>query len=156
MIEMALIEGTINTLSPQGIFVHPDGTKANVSVGGRTIDIIDTSTNSIIGSINFRALPGQGPVKVRTNSDGSRLIASAGFSGNDVWIVETTSNSVIGNISLPGAFGLAVGPSSNLIYALIGISSPGSLSIINTLFQIKVSDVKVGHTPFEIVLGVVP
>jgi YVTN family beta-propeller protein len=118
---VSVIATTTNTVTatipvgflPFGVAVTPDGSKVYVTnyggVGG-TVSVIETASNTVIGS----PIPVGGfPYGVAVTPDGSEVYV-VNANDNTVSVIETASNTVIGSPipvgSFLGAFGKFIGP----------------------------------------------
>jgi YVTN family beta-propeller protein len=95
------------TAKPMGLALSPDGSRLFVATGrGATVEVIDTRTNGIIGSVPV----GRRPWGIALTGDGRKLYVANGPS-NDVSVIDTQSLRVTRTIpvgSLP--WGVAIGP----------------------------------------------
>ena len=83
-----------DTLRPMGVAVAPDGAHVYVTTGrGRTVVIIDTKTNEVVGSIEV----GTRPWGIAISPDGKTLYTANGPS-NDVSIVDVPSRTVVARV----------------------------------------------------------
>ena len=100
------ITETIATGVPNayGIAAHPDGTRLYVTSYLPTnplpttgsIFVIDTSTNTITGTITLPGLPGF----VAFNPSGTRAYVSGDYEQASVWVIDTASEAVISTINV--------------------------------------------------------
>jgi YVTN family beta-propeller protein len=96
-----------------------------------TVSVIDTSTQSVVGTVVLPA--GSGPQGIAVNPAGTRVYTTNSFSSPNVTVsvIDTATNSVITTIPLSGtAIGFpAVNPAGTRLYVPIG----GTVTIIDTV-----------------------
>jgi YVTN family beta-propeller protein len=94
---------------PMGVVAAPDGRQVYVTTGrGKTVVILDTSTNKPVGEIEV----GQRPWGIAVSPDGATLYTANGPS-NDVSIVDIARRTVTARIKVgdsPWGLVLAPGP----------------------------------------------
>lgn len=125
-----------------------------VDSSDQQILIIDTSTNSIVGSIPVK-VDNLFPQNLALSPDGSRLYVTElnGCDGNNgyVTVIDTASNTVIAQI--PGFCqpdGLAVSPDGSRLYVVDNTTSAtndGWVSVINTSDYSTITTIPVGIMP---------
>jgi YVTN family beta-propeller protein/VCBS repeat-containing protein len=81
----------------------------NKSAG--TVTVIDTTTNTVVGTINVGATPDGVVLK----PDGSRLYVSS-TDGNTVTVVNTTNNTVVATIAVAKPSAMAINSSGSIVY----------------------------------------
>ena len=106
-----------------GITVAPDG--ANVYVtndGDDTISIIDTTTNTVIGTVGI-----SDPAALAVSPDSTRLYALSGFNPATLHVVDTSTRAILASVPLGvvQAYGMALTPDGSRLY----ISTYGSNSV---------------------------
>jgi YVTN family beta-propeller protein len=114
--------------APAGMAITPDGKTLYVADQLHAVFIIDTTTNTITGSISLASFP----FSVVVSPDGKRLYVGL-EGGNSVAVVDTATNAVVGSsipvgCSLP--FRMAVTPDGTQLYVACG--APGKTVVINT------------------------
>src|SRR5258708_5762274 len=76
------------------------------------LDVIDTSTNTILATIPV----GANPFESCLSPDGKRLYV-AHFDSSSVFVIDTSSNSIISTIAVPGnPIRIAISPDASRIY----------------------------------------
>jgi YVTN family beta-propeller protein len=78
--------------------------------GGNTVSVIDTATNTVIGT-----LPASTPVGVAVSPDGSKAYVGNAQS-NSVSVIDTATNTITSTIPVDSAFGVAVAADGSRIY----------------------------------------
>ena len=118
---------TISAITPIAITVSPDGKSAYVIDYGGNIDVINTSTNNITGSVpNI----GDSPIALTISPDGTRVYVD-NFDGDNVAVINTATNAIVSTIPVgvqPGA--LCISPDGSKLY--VTNQDSGTISIINT------------------------
>ena len=85
-----------DALRPMGIAASPDGSQVFVTTGrGGTLEVVDTKTNTIRGSIRV----GERPWGLAVSADG-RTVYTANGPSNDVSFVDVTTMSVTARVSV--------------------------------------------------------
>jgi YVTN family beta-propeller protein len=120
---------------PQGVAISPDGRFAYVALKSGGIDVIDTRTNSNIGSISGDSLP---HARLAIGPRGGRGFATNGESASVTAFNPATRNVVGAPIGV-GAdpFGIAIGPDGGVAYA--AIPGGGAITPIDTSLDVPLS-----------------
>jgi YVTN family beta-propeller protein/autotransporter-associated beta strand protein len=121
------VVATINAgLSPFGVAVSPDGTRAYVTNdGSNNVSVINTGTNMVVATINV----GTNPLGVAVSPDGTRAYVTNG--GGTVSVIDTASNTVVATVGV-GNTPLAVAFSPDGTKAYVTNSLGNSVSVIDT------------------------
>jgi YVTN family beta-propeller protein len=109
-----------------------------------SVAIIDTTTNSIVGSVTV----GSTPAGVAVNTAGTRAYA-ASCDANQVTVIDTTTNTAIATVTVgacPG--GLAVNPAGTRVY--VANSTSNNVSAIDTATNKVVATIPVGSIPIAL------
>jgi YVTN family beta-propeller protein len=120
---------------PQGVAISPDSRFVYVALKSGGIDVIDTRTNSNIGSITGDALPHS---RLAIGPRGGRGFATNGASAS-VTAFNPASRNVVGPpIGIGGnPFGIAIGPSGGTAYA--AIPGGGAITPVSTSLDVPLS-----------------
>jgi YVTN family beta-propeller protein len=123
------------------IAVTPDGTKVYVAGGNLGVAVIDTATDTLVGSpIPVLA------IGLAVSPDSSKLYVASQLDDTAVSVIDTATNAVTATIpvaSNPGA--LAVTPDGGKVY--IVNSDDNTVSVIDTAINTVVAVVPVGNSP---------
>ncbi len=127
-----------------------DGARAYVAnAGNRTVSVIDTTTNLIIGSlINVGAAPNA----VAVSPDDEFVYVSNGYA-NTVSVIDTTTNTVVATVNVRhGSTGLAFNQDGSRVYVNTqDQNGNGAVEVIdtatNTLLSTSGLPITVGNTP---------
>lgn len=120
---------------PQGVAISPDSRFAYVALKSGGIDVIDTRTNSNIGSISGDALPHS---RLAIGPRGGRGFATNGASASVTAFNPATRNVVGAPIGIGGnPFGIAIIPSGGTAYA--AIPGGGAITPISTSLGVPLS-----------------
>jgi len=100
---VSVIDPTTNTVKatinvggdPYGVVFSPDGSRAYVANDVGIVSVINTSTESVIDTINVGEAVG-----VAISPDGSRLYVSHYKGSNTVSVIDTTTDTVVDSISV--------------------------------------------------------
>ncbi|HET6841591.1 MAG TPA: hypothetical protein VFK06_07875 [Candidatus Angelobacter sp.] len=134
----------INSLGSD-VVVLPNGTKAYVADIFGNVSIINTSTNTIVGTIN---LPVSGPATIflSVTPDGGHIYAGSG-GGSTVEVIDTTTNAVTTIAGVPGAGDVLVTPGGDTVY-VTDIAANNKVSVIDAANNSVQADlVTVGSGP---------
>ena len=112
------------------------------NAGSRNVSVIDTVTNTVVGS---PIAAGFIPFGVAVTPDGSKVyVTNSG--GNDLLVIATATNTVIANFAvgrLPA--GVAVTPDGSKVY--VASHSPPTVSVIDTATDTVAASIPVGVSP---------
>ncbi len=127
---------------PGGIAITPDGRYAYLAVsnasgsiasgGANRVEVIDTSTNSIIATIPIDSVSTYGPTLIAITPDGKEVYVTIRGS-NKVDVINTTTNTVVDSIPLGGGtipVGIAITPDGSRAYVANRHNS--TISVIDT------------------------
>jgi YVTN family beta-propeller protein len=133
-------------LLPSAIAMSASGGRAYVtSLGDPKLTVIDTLTNTVIGSMT----EGTAPADIAVSPDGS-LFISQGLGSVDV--VDPVALRVVRTISVPGApISLALNRQGTRLY--VADSEGGSLITIDTSTLKVIATVRVGKAPVDVALN---
>jgi YVTN family beta-propeller protein len=124
---------------PGGVVVSPDGSRAYVAtVSGRSIAVIDTVTNTVVGNIDLGVDPfgfDVFPNDVAISPDGTKLYASASAT-TPLAVVDLTTNTVVRYSPRESSEAVAVSPDGSLAYLITFNDSSNS----NKLWVVRTSD----------------
>jgi YVTN family beta-propeller protein len=115
--------------SPYRVAVTPDGSRVYVTINGVPagwVSVIDTATNTVLGSIPV----GNNPFGVAVTPDGSRVFVT-NFGGGSVTVIDTATNTVVGSEIPVGAHpdGVAVTPDGSRVF-VTNNDTPGSVTVV--------------------------
>jgi len=120
---------------------------ASISTG--TVDVINTSNNSVVNTIQLPA--DAGPWGVAVSQDGSWLYI-ANSNNNTISVINTTTNKVVNTITgIIFPYGIAVSPDGNFLY--ITNYSPNTVSVISTVTNKLINTINVGKNPTGICIS---
>lgn len=120
---------------PQGVAISPDSRFVYVALKSGGIEVIDTRTNSNIGSISGDALPHS---RLAIGPRGGRGFATNGASASVTAFNPAARNVVGGPIGIGGnPFGIAIGPSGGTAYA--AIPGGGAITPVSTSLGVPLS-----------------
>jgi YVTN family beta-propeller protein len=128
---------------PFGIAVTPDGSKVYVANSGdNTISIIDTATNTVVGS---PIQVGTRPTGVAVTPDGKKVYVTN--NGGTVSVIGTATNTVVATISVAGLnqfspYGVAVTPDGKKVY----VANGHVVSVIRTATDTVVATIPVDNS----------
>jgi len=138
--------------APEGVAVHPDGALAYVANSGdRTVSVIDTIFNRVVGIITLDEFGGAPqplvPRGIAVSPDGNRLYVSDG-AGNRVFVIDTTANHAVVGIIPVGKkpYGVAVSADSKRVY--VANTDDNTVSVIDTQSQVVIATVPTGLGPW--------
>ena len=97
--------------APWNLAVNPDGSRVYVANGNDTVSVIDTRTNTVIGSLNT-----DDPIDIAFSPDGTRAYVT-NFSDDAVTVFDATTYNVLTTITVGDApTGVAVSPDGTRVY----------------------------------------
>ena len=111
--------------------------------GDNTVSVIDTATNTVVGSpITVGSLP----FGVAVTPDSSKVYVANGDS-NSVSVIDTATNIVVGSPITVGVgpVGVAVTPDGSNVY--VANASSDTVSVIDTASNTVTATIPVGHAP---------
>jgi YVTN family beta-propeller protein len=117
---------TVNAL-PTGIAATPDGSRVYLTDDDNMVSVIETATNSVIGSITVRA----GSAGIAIRPDGTRAYVT-NFGDNSVSVIDTTTNTTVGAPIPVGANPLAIAITPDGARAYVANYGDNSVSVIDT------------------------
>jgi YVTN family beta-propeller protein len=135
--------GTSGTL--YGIAATPDSRYVYIVRWAKNrVSVIDTTTNTIVGSISV----GDDPIGIAISPNGRRAYVT-NIGSDDVSVVNTRTNTVVANISV-GNFpvGVSVTPDSQRVYVVNALSD--NVSVIDAATNTVVDTVAVGDAPWAL------
>ncbi|MGB9939582.1 PGF-pre-PGF domain-containing protein [Methanosarcina sp.] len=147
---------------PTGVAVTPDGTKVYVANWYRNVSVINTSTNTVIATVNVGSnYPHGYPHGVAVNPEGTKVYVSKGdtpcsvnacYPGNGtVSVIDTATNNVTATVPVgqsPG--GVAVTPDGKKVYVA---NSDPTVSIIDTATNTVTATINVGNRPYGVAVN---
>ena len=137
---------------PIGIAVTPNGSRVYVTNEGgviRTVAVIDTATNTLIGSpipvLSY-------PVGIAITPNSARAYV-ANFASDVATVIDTSLNTVTGTIAVgSGPTGIDITADGTRAY-VTNFNSPGTVSVIDiTTNTVVGSPITVGTNPFGIAI----
>ncbi len=138
--------------APEGVAVHPDGTLVYVANSGdRTVSVVETVFNRVIGVIALDAFGGAPqplvPRGVAVSPDGNRLYVTDG-GGNRLFVIDTTANHAIVGIVPVGnrPYGVSVSPDSQQVY--VANQNDNTVSIIDGRSNAVIATIPTGLEPW--------
>ena len=138
--------------APEGVAVHPDGTLVYVANSGdRTVSVVETVFNRVIGVIALDAFGGAPqplvPRGVAVSPDGNRLYVTDG-GGNRLFVIDTTANHAIVGIVPVGnrPYGVSVSPDSQQVY--VANQNDNTVSIIDGRSNAVIATIPAGLEPW--------
>lgn len=136
-----------------GVSTNPAGTRAYVAVdGGDRMDIIDTATNTVIGTIPLGA--GSGPFDAIVSPSGTTLYTANHGLVEGISVIDTATNAILTTIPLnanANARGMAITPSGNQVWVVD--QNLDGLSLIDPATNTVVVRIPVGVQPLYVALG---
>jgi YVTN family beta-propeller protein len=142
--------GAVATISvgllPSAIAMSPSGGRVYVtSRGDARLTVIDTSTNTVIGSMT----EGTDPTDITVSPDGALFISQARGS---VDVVDPVALRVMRTISVPGApISVALNRAGTRLY--VADFRGGNLVTVDTSNERVISSVRVGKAPVDVTLN---
>jgi YVTN family beta-propeller protein len=117
----------INSLGSD-VVILPNGTKAYVADITGVVSIINTSTNTVVGTIN---LPVSFPVTIflAVTPDGGHIYAGSS-GGSTVEVIDTATNAVTTISNVPGAADVLITPGGDTVY-VTDIAANNKVSVID-------------------------
>jgi gliding motility-associated-like protein len=117
---------TVGT-APWDVVASPDGKQVYATCGNGTITVVNTTTNTISGSIPLHA--GSIPHSICVSPDGSKLYV-ANSNSQSVSVVNLSTNSVVSDISVGSVpYGMCVSPDGSKLY--VANNASNTISIVN-------------------------
>lgn len=131
--------------SPGGVAISPDGSHVYVTNhGSNSVDVIDTSTNTVTSTIPV----GTGPYGVVVSPDG-KTVYVADNGSNSVDVINTATNAVTSTIPVDaGPYGLAITPDGKTVY--VSSLSANTVTPIDTGTGTAGAAIPVGAEPRQI------
>ncbi len=153
---------TITTVAvgntPAGVAVSPDDTRVYVAnynltnvVGGDSVSVIDTATNTPVGdplSVGFR------PVKIAFSPDGTRAYVSSSAT-TTVEVIDTAAVSRLsGILTLDEPNGIVVGPKGKRLYVALFGRNGGAreVEVLSPITSATIALITVGNGPLAVAL----
>jgi len=139
----AAVTGTIPVGStPVAVAFSRDGTRAYVAaLFGDTVSVIDTATNTVVGTISTGA-----PSAVAVSKDGTRLYI-VNLRSNSVSVIDTATNLVTGAPIAVGGRPLAASISPDGSHLYVVNSDDYTVSVIDTATNTVTATIPVGVVP---------
>jgi YVTN family beta-propeller protein len=134
---------------PDEVAITPDGRRGYVSTAAAdigSVQVFDTSTNTVIGSAIPVATGGL-ILHLQITPDGKHVYVSGG-EGTTMTVIDTATNTPLSISGVPASFGLAIAPDGARIYATDFLGN--ALSIIDSATNAVQPDVvQVGGAPIS-------
>ncbi len=110
--------------------------------GTATVSIIDTTTDSVIDTVNVELLP----IGVAISPDSTKVYVTH-YANNSVSVIDTATHSIIATVKV-GTFpyGIVVTPDGSKVY--VAHSGSNSVSVIDTGTNTVVGGIPVGYGPY--------
>ena len=138
---IATLNGQGSLQSNPGVCVSPDGSWLYLW-GGGGIAIVNTSTNSISGSVSTTA---NGLGGICTSPDGSKVYVTNAYT-NAVTIINALNKTIITSLSVGSLpFGICISPDSKNVY--VANKGSNTVNVINTTNNTISATITVGSTP---------
>lgn len=138
LLAIALVSGCLTStpIFAQNAYI----TNASSSIGLGSVSVIDTATNSVIGS---PIAVGDQPTGVAISPDGSKVYIT-NVASDTVSVIATATNSVIGSPITVGShpFGVAAAPDGSKVY--VANFSSGTVSVIDAVTNTVAKTIPVG------------
>jgi YVTN family beta-propeller protein len=134
-----------------GAAVTPDGSKVYVvNSDSKTVSVIDTATNTVVGS----PIPVQpDPRGIAVAPDGSKLYVGdeIAFFGGTVSVIDTVTNTVSATIPIgdPPLGGVAVTPDGSKVY----VPQVTTVAVIDTVTNTVIATIPVGLIPIGVAVS---
>lgn len=130
--------------NPVSVVISPDGSRAYV--GGTTLNVIDTDTNTVIDTISTTGFQSA----LAISSNGKRLYSANSVDGT-VLVIDTDHNVSIATITVgAGPRGLAIADDDKLYVAN---SNDGTVSVIDTATNTVVATITAGDEPRDLTVN---
>jgi YVTN family beta-propeller protein len=140
---------TLGAACDGAIAFSPDGTMAYATDGGRGFSVINTTTNSVIATLDLGDDPGQ----IAVSPDGTVYVVSSSTSVSIINTTIPTQPQIIANVPVAAdAKGIAVAPDGKKVYISTEYASQGTVTLINTTPPYGTSSVNVGGIPWGIAI----
>lgn len=137
------------------IAFNPSGTRAYVPVDQGRLLVIDTTTNTVVATIENQDIP----LRMAINSSGTRIYVAQGGGGaipglptlgHRVSVIDTASNTEIASIPFVNKpQGVAINPAGTRAYVTHRLLS-GTVSVIDTASNSVVGSIPVGTSPSDV------
>jgi YVTN family beta-propeller protein len=144
--------------TPEGVAVSPDGQRvyvanynANQVADGDSVSIIDTGTNTTVGS---PLDVGPKPFKIAFSPDGTRAYVTS-YAGFTVAEIDTATTTVVNEIlTQDGPTGVVVGTKGKRVYvALLGSNNDAQeIEVLSPISSGTITLIQVGKGPFAVAL----
>lgn len=138
--------------APEGVAVHPDGGLVYVANSGdRTVSIMETALNRVIGVIKLDEFGGAPqplvPRGVAVSQDGNRLYVTDG-AGNRLFVIDTTANHAVVDIVTVGKkpYGVAVSQDSKRVY--VANTDDNTVTVVDGQSNAVIATIPVGLSPW--------
>jgi YVTN family beta-propeller protein/autotransporter-associated beta strand protein len=139
---------------PAGVTVTPDGRYVYVTNNGSgTISVIDTASQTAVGSINVAP----GPIGVAATPNASLVYATSpgmifsNFDGKTVSVINEGTNALVGSLT-SGTAPIGVTFTPDGAQAYVANSGSNSVSVINTATNVVALSIPVGNSPTGVAL----
>jgi YVTN family beta-propeller protein len=159
---VSVIDTTINKviatasgiISPYGVAVSPDRSKAYVTgVSGAisNISVIDTASDTIIGTISYPLQGGAGAVGIAFSPDGKEVYVTNTRPADTLSVIDTRTNTVIATIPVgDNPVGLAVSPNGSKVY--VANYDDDHVSVIDTATNTVVANIPAISSGFGVAI----
>jgi YVTN family beta-propeller protein len=116
---------------------------------GQSVSVIDTATNTVIGS---PITVGSTPVGVAVTPDGSTVYVANSSSGT-VSVISTASNTVTTITGFEEPYGVAVSPDGSKVYVANGFNQTSTVAVISTANNTVIATIPVGTVPYGVAVS---
>jgi gliding motility-associated-like protein len=114
-------------VAPWDVVISPNGKQVYVTCGNGTVTVVNTTTNTVSGSISLHS--GSIPHSVCVSPDGSKLYV-ANSNSQSVSVVSLATNTVVSDISVGSVpYGMCVSPDGSKLY--VANNASNNISIVN-------------------------